>query len=207
MALMVKFISRSGGDDAKAAIPFCLCAALRDRQKTSSNTRNKNVDTSPRTRNDRKTKQFVNQRTVTVAGNMETIGNQPDEHELKAHYMYTTKIQEVLRTTDNNSGPTYDAEPLEKVDTYDEYNVFATETQHSEQPGSINDTYMVEKVDSNINPDSSYMCDNKGKADQNAKEPKDERVLLASLIANLKLDVDENKMIQKQLKKANKTLT
>nr|GEX25815.1 hypothetical protein [Tanacetum cinerariifolium] len=34
----------------------------------------------------------------------------------------------------------------------------------------------------------------------------DERVELANLIANLKLDVDENKMIQKQLKKANTTL-
>ncbi|GJR97165.1 retrovirus-related pol polyprotein from transposon TNT 1-94 [Tanacetum coccineum] len=35
----------------------------------------------------------------------------------------------------------------------------------------------------------------------------DERVALANLIANLKLDVDENKKIQKQLKKANATLT
>ncbi|GJR04993.1 hypothetical protein Tco_0527977 [Tanacetum coccineum] len=35
----------------------------------------------------------------------------------------------------------------------------------------------------------------------------DERVALANLIANLKLDVDENKNIQKQLKKANAILT
>ncbi|GKG24479.1 hypothetical protein Tco_0395107, partial [Tanacetum coccineum] len=33
------------------------------------------------------------------------------------------------------------------------------------------------------------------------------RVALANLIANLKLDVDENKKIQKQLKKENTTLT
>ncbi|GJV19894.1 retrovirus-related pol polyprotein from transposon TNT 1-94 [Tanacetum coccineum] len=38
------------------------------------------------------------------------------------------------------------------------------------------------------------------------KECDDERVALANLIANLKLDVDENKKIQKQLKKANTTL-
>nr|GFB52946.1 hypothetical protein [Tanacetum cinerariifolium] len=37
-------------------------------------------------------------------------------------------------------------------------------------------------------------------------ESDDERVALANLIANLKLDVDENKKIQKQLKKANTTL-
>nr|GEW71441.1 ribonuclease H-like domain-containing protein [Tanacetum cinerariifolium] len=45
------------------------------------------------------------------------------------------------------------------------------------------------------------------KDEQNAEEPEDERVLLASLIANLNLDVDENKKIQKQLKKANMSLT
>nr|GEX13743.1 hypothetical protein [Tanacetum cinerariifolium] len=42
--------------------------------------------------------------------------------------------------------------------------------------------------------------------DQNDVESDDERVALANLIANLKLDVDENKKIQKQSKKANTTL-
>nr|GEX72354.1 hypothetical protein [Tanacetum cinerariifolium] len=42
--------------------------------------------------------------------------------------------------------------------------------------------------------------------EQNDVESDDERVALANLIANLKLDVDENKKIQKQLKKANTTL-
>nr|GEX13064.1 hypothetical protein [Tanacetum cinerariifolium] len=41
---------------------------------------------------------------------------------------------------------------------------------------------------------------------QNDVDSDDERVALAYLIANLKLDVDENKKIQKQLKKANTTL-
>ncbi|GJU52715.1 hypothetical protein Tco_1226429 [Tanacetum coccineum] len=36
--------------------------------RTSSNSRNKNVDTSPRYKNDNQTGQFGNQRTVTVAG-------------------------------------------------------------------------------------------------------------------------------------------
>ncbi|GKA60374.1 hypothetical protein Tco_0759781 [Tanacetum coccineum] len=44
----------------------------------------------------------------------------------------------------------------------------------------------------NVIFDSSDMCDNEGKADQNVDEPEDELVLLASLIANLKLDVDES---------------
>ncbi|GJS15582.1 hypothetical protein Tco_0410054 [Tanacetum coccineum] len=127
-----------------------------------------------------------------------------DEQELEAHYMYMTKIQEVLTT---DSGPTNDVEPLEKVQSDDDYNVFSTERQHSEQLESINDTYVVEMVDINVIPDSYDMCDNEGSANQNAKELEDKRVLLASLIANLKLDVDENKKSQNQLNKANTSLT
>ncbi|GJS98718.1 retrovirus-related pol polyprotein from transposon TNT 1-94 [Tanacetum coccineum] len=38
-----------------------------------------------------------------------------DEQELEAHYMYMSKIQEVLHAVDDNSGPTYDADLLEKI--------------------------------------------------------------------------------------------
>nr|GEW49533.1 hypothetical protein [Tanacetum cinerariifolium] len=180
--------------------------------RTSSNTKNKNVDTSPRTENDKNTRQFGNQRTIAVAGIRETVENQDtdeesDKQELEAHYMYMAKIQEVLHAIDDNIGPTYDVEPLKKVHTDEDYNVFATERQHSEQPESINNTYVVETLDSNFILNSTYMCDNERKDYQNAKEPKEERVSLASLIANLKLDVDDNKKIQKQLKKANTSLT
>nr|GEX01835.1 hypothetical protein [Tanacetum cinerariifolium] len=194
--------------------------------RTSSNTRNKKMNTSPRTGYDRQTGQFGNQMTVIVSENRETIGNQvdtdeePDEQELEAHYMYMANIQESLHAVDDNPGPTYDAEPLENVHIDDDYNVFANETQHSEQPKFINDTYLVEKADRNVTPDSSNTCDNEGKAyqnvdepknerkaDQNVDEPKNERVVLASLIDNLKLDVDENKMKHKQLKKANTSLS
>ncbi|GKD37815.1 hypothetical protein Tco_1258022 [Tanacetum coccineum] len=61
-------------------------------------------------------------------------------------------------------------------------------------------------VDRNVIPDSQNMCDNYIQTDQNAEESDDERAALANLIANLKLDVDENKKIQKQLKKANASL-
>ncbi|GKE96725.1 hypothetical protein Tco_1581580, partial [Tanacetum coccineum] len=80
-------------------------------------------------------------------------------------------------------------------------------SQYSEQPESINDTYVVEMIDSNVIHDSSGMCDNDNHVDQNAEECDDERVMLANLIANLKLDTDENKKIQKQLKKANTSLS
>ncbi|GKB10529.1 hypothetical protein Tco_0844452 [Tanacetum coccineum] len=44
--------------------------------RTSSNTRNKNVDTTPRYKNDNQTGQFGNQRAVNVAGARETVGGQ-----------------------------------------------------------------------------------------------------------------------------------
>nr|GFB39504.1 hypothetical protein [Tanacetum cinerariifolium] len=67
-------------------------------------------------------------------------------------------------------------------------------------------TYLVEMDDSNVFPDSPNMCDDDIQNDQNDVESDDERVALANLIANLKLGVDENKKIQKKLKKENTTL-
>ncbi|GJU93620.1 hypothetical protein Tco_1318376 [Tanacetum coccineum] len=181
------------------------------KHRTSSNSRNKNVDTSPRYKNDNPTGQFRNQRTVFVAGARETetkkadwledTYDEIDEQELEAHYSYMAKIQEVP-TADLGT----DTESLEHVQYDVEYNVFANERQHSEQPESISNTYVVKKVDSNVIPDSPDMCDNDIQTDQNVEECDDERAALANLIANLKHDVDENKKIQKQLKKANTSL-
>ncbi|GJR75958.1 hypothetical protein Tco_0088323 [Tanacetum coccineum] len=97
--------------------------------------------------------------------------------------------------------------PLEQVQNYDENDVFANVRRHSEQPESINDTYVLEKDDSNVIPDSSNICTNDNQVDQNAVECVDERAALANLIANLTLDTEENKMVLKQLKKANASLT
>ncbi|GKA73259.1 retrovirus-related pol polyprotein from transposon TNT 1-94 [Tanacetum coccineum] len=129
---------------------------------------------------------------------LEDTDEEIDEQELEAHYSFMAKIQEVP-TADSGT----DTEPLEQVHNDAEYNVFANVRQHSEQPESTSNTCLVEKDDSNVTPDSPDMCDNDIQTDQNAE---DERVALANLIANLKLDVDENKKIQKQLKKANASL-
>ncbi|GJU43717.1 retrovirus-related pol polyprotein from transposon TNT 1-94 [Tanacetum coccineum] len=198
--------------------------------RTSSNTKNKNVDTTLRYKNDNQTGQFGNQRTMTVAGARETVGSQVvqrlqsgiqcfnckefeqsdwladtdeeiDEQELEAHYNYMEKIQEVP-----NAYSGTDSELLEHVQYDTGYNVFSNEIQHSEQSESISNTCVVETSDSNVIHDSPNMCDNDIQNDQNDVECDDERVALANLIANLKLDVDENKKIQKQLKKANTTL-
>nr|GEU67289.1 reverse transcriptase domain-containing protein [Tanacetum cinerariifolium] len=97
--------------------------------------------------------------------------DEPDKQELKAHYIYLAKIQEVLTV---NSGPTYDAEPLEHVQSNDDYNVFATKRQHYEQPQTINETYVVNTIDSNVIPNSLNMCDNDKKDNQYAHDHEDE---------------------------------
>ncbi|GJW40486.1 hypothetical protein Tco_0066331 [Tanacetum coccineum] len=125
-----------------------------------------------------------------------------EKKKLEAHYSFMAKIQEVLPAESSSTHT-----PLEQVQNHDESNVFANERRHSEQPESINDTYVLEKDDSNVTPDLSNICNNDNQVDQNAVECVDERAALANLIANLKLDVDENKKIQKQLKKSNATLT
>ncbi|GJT42014.1 hypothetical protein Tco_0941879 [Tanacetum coccineum] len=153
-------------------------------------------------RNDRNTGQFMNHRTVIIVGNKETVGNQLhdtdeelDGQELEANYMYMAKIQEVLSVTEDDTGPVFDSNPLENVQIDDEYNVFANEHEHTDQAENIYDTSLMEKVDSNTTLDSLDMSNNEFEDDKNAGE--DERVMLANLIAKLKLDTDENKKIQK----------
>ncbi|GJR02426.1 integrase, catalytic region, zinc finger, CCHC-type containing protein [Tanacetum coccineum] len=234
--------------------------------RTSSNSRNKTEDTTPRYNNDNQSGQFGNQRTMTVAGARETVGSpvvqqngiqcfnckgfghyarecrkpkrvkdyayhkekmmmckqaeqgvplqaeqadwledtdeEIDEQELEAHYSYMAKIQEVSPEESSST-----SQPLEQVQNHDENDVFANVRRHSEQPESINDTYVLEKDDSNVIPDSSNICTNDNQVDQNAAECVDERAALANLIANLTLDTEENKTILKQLKKANTSLT
>ncbi|GJW60413.1 hypothetical protein Tco_0109748 [Tanacetum coccineum] len=117
------------------------------------------------------------------------------------HFKYIYKpTNNNIRTLSNTRNKNVDTSPRTRNDS-------KTGQQHSEQPESINDTYVVETVNSNVIPNSLDMCDNEEKVDQNAKEYEDEHVVLANLIANLKLDTDENKKIQKQLKKANAALT
>ncbi|GJZ64048.1 hypothetical protein Tco_0620469 [Tanacetum coccineum] len=57
--------------------------------------------------------------------------------------------------------------PLEQVQNHDENNVSANERRHSEQPESINDTYVLEKYDSNVTPDSSNICKNDNQLTKN----------------------------------------
>ncbi|GJT35648.1 hypothetical protein Tco_0926067 [Tanacetum coccineum] len=77
-----------------------------------------------------------------------------------------------------------------------------TDKEIDEQELEAHYSFMA-KIKEVLTADSGTDTEPLEQTDQNAE---DERDALANLIANLKLDVDENKKIQKQLKKANASL-
>nr|GEW32248.1 hypothetical protein [Tanacetum cinerariifolium] len=152
--------------------------------RTSLNSKNKNVDTTLRFKNDNQNAKSqkglrtprTTRRRCCCASKLSKVeqydwlvdtNEEVDGQELEAHYSYMAKIQE------------------------SEY---------------VSNTCLVETDDSNVTPNSPDMCEDDIQNEQNDVESDDERVALVNLIANLKLDVDESKKIQNQLKKANTTL-
>ncbi|GJV37443.1 hypothetical protein Tco_1409920 [Tanacetum coccineum] len=78
-----------------------------------------------------------------------------ERSELGKHNILHGQIQEVTPDQVDNSGPIFDAGPLHKVqNNTDNYNVFAIENEHPEQPESVNDIYLEEQGDTNITIDS-----------------------------------------------------
>ncbi|GKB08758.1 integrase, catalytic region, zinc finger, CCHC-type containing protein [Tanacetum coccineum] len=133
--------------------------------------------------------------------------DESDDQELEAHYMYMAQIHEVTPDSVDNSGPIFD-EPMHKVqNNNDNYNVFAMENEHPEQPESSNDIYLTEQGDSNITIDSSDICYDRAQDDQDETDDLDqERDLLASLIQKLKCEIDDSKNRNKFLESSNKEL-
>nr|GEV30002.1 retrovirus-related Pol polyprotein from transposon TNT 1-94 [Tanacetum cinerariifolium] len=169
--------------------------------RTSSNSRNKNVDTTPRYKNDNQSGQFGNQRTVNFAGAREKVGSPVVQQSgiqcfnYKEFGHFAKECRKPKRVRDS-------AYHKEKM-------LLCKQAKQgvplqAEQYDWLEDT--DEEVDEHeLEAHYSYM----GKIqenDQNDVESDDERVALSNLIANLKLNVDENKKIQKPLKKANTTL-
>ncbi|GJZ90189.1 hypothetical protein Tco_0662116 [Tanacetum coccineum] len=189
--------------------------------RTSSNTSRANQDNSPRI--NRGTR-YDNQRELLFVGareneagvqlNAEQVDwkddtdDESDDQELKAHYMYMAQIQEVTPDLVDNSRPIFDDEPMHKVqNNNDNYNVFAMENEHPEQPESSNHIYLAEQGDTKITIDSLDICYNRDQDDQDDTDDLDqERDLLASLIQKLKCEIDDSKNRNKFLESSNKAL-
>ncbi|GJR76301.1 hypothetical protein Tco_0088666 [Tanacetum coccineum] len=98
---------------------------------------------------------------MTFSISLDDTDDEPKDQELEAHYLYMEQIQEVTPDAVDNSGPIFDVEPLQKVQTDDDnYNLFANDREHPEQPESINVTYLKEHSDTNITTNSLDMSNN-----------------------------------------------
>ncbi|GJV62562.1 retrovirus-related pol polyprotein from transposon TNT 1-94 [Tanacetum coccineum] len=128
--------------------------------RTSSNTSRANQDNSPRIN---RGTGYDNQRAVNVAGARENVGtpvvqksgiqcyNCKEYGHVSRECQKPKRIQEVTPDSVDNSGPIFDDEPMHKVqNNNDNYNVFAMENEHPEQPESSNDIYLAEQGDTNI---------------------------------------------------------
>ncbi|GKD58770.1 hypothetical protein Tco_1296279, partial [Tanacetum coccineum] len=87
----------------------------------------------------------------------------------------------------------------------DNYNVFANDREHHEQPESVNDTYLEEQGDTNITINED-MSTNGETVDQDNEDLARERDFLASLIEKLKYEINDNKNRSKFLESSNKAL-
>nr|GEW83462.1 hypothetical protein [Tanacetum cinerariifolium] len=89
-----------------------------------------------------------------------------EDQELEVHYMYMAQIQEVSPDA-ADSGPIFDAEPLQKVANDDHYNVIAIESEHPKQSKSVHDTYPIKQDEHNVIIDSLDMSYDREQFDQN----------------------------------------
>ncbi|GJR26583.1 reverse transcriptase domain-containing protein [Tanacetum coccineum] len=170
--------------------------------QTSSNSKNKTEDTTPRYNNDNQSGQFGNQRTMTVARTRETIGSPVVQQtgiqcfNCKGFGHYAKECRKPKRVKDYS----YHKEKMMMCKQAEQ-----GVPLQAEQADWLADT--DEEIDEQeLEAHYSFMAKIQ---EVLPEEPKcaDERAALANLIANLTLDTKENKMILKQLKKANASLT
>nr|GEV45954.1 retrotransposon protein, putative, unclassified [Tanacetum cinerariifolium] len=184
--------------------------------RTSSNSKNKNVDTNPRFKNDNQSGQFGNQRTVNVAGAREKVGSSVVQQsgiqyfnckefghfakecrKLKRVKDFAYHKEKMLLCKQAEQGVPLQAEQYDWLADTNE------EVDEQELEARYNYMAKIQEVPAaDTCTDSEPVEQDEIQTDQNDVESDDERAALA----NLKLDVDENKKIQKKLKKANTTL-
>ncbi|GJX90641.1 hypothetical protein Tco_0343967 [Tanacetum coccineum] len=118
------------------------------------------------------------------------------------------KVQEVQSSVtssgDETSSGIVSDEEIDKQKLEAHYSYMAKIQEVSPEESSSTDT-PLEQVQNN--DEKNVFANERQHSEKHAAECADERAALANLIANLTLDTEENKMILKQLKKANASLT
>nr|GEU69429.1 hypothetical protein [Tanacetum cinerariifolium] len=93
-------------------------------------------------------------RIVSDKGNDHGLENQSNTYGDKSSKSRNECYDKSTFGDDANIRPSYDTKPMVVVPYTAEYNVFAVDTQHSEQPECIINTCVVKKLDSNVTPNS-----------------------------------------------------
>nr|GEY96147.1 hypothetical protein [Tanacetum cinerariifolium] len=112
---------------------------------TSSNSKNKNVDTTPR--------EF---------GHFAKECRKPKRVKDSAYHKEKMFLCKQAEQADSRT----DSKPVEQVQNDAGYNVFANGLQHSEQSESVSNTCLVETDDGNVTPDSPDICEDDIKNEQ-----------------------------------------
>nr|GEU77504.1 hypothetical protein [Tanacetum cinerariifolium] len=151
------------------------------------------MDTTPRYKNDDHSGQFGTQRTINVAAAREKVGSTVVQQSgiqcfnCKEYGHFAKECRKPKRVKDF----TYHKEKM-LMCKQDKQAIWL----RSRKFPQLVQAQIQSQWNSNINPDSPDMCEDDIQNEQNDVESDDERVALANLITNLKLDVDENKKIQ-----------
>ncbi|GJT39436.1 hypothetical protein Tco_0939301 [Tanacetum coccineum] len=127
--------------------------------------------------------------------------------EISVSYKTSSNGPVLLQLQPEWQSQSFDDESMHKVqNNNDNYNVFAMENEHHEQPESSNDIYLTEQGDSNITIDSSDICYDRAQDDQDETDYHDqERYSLLLIIQKLKCEID-NKNRNKIFESSNKEL-
>nr|GEX48694.1 hypothetical protein [Tanacetum cinerariifolium] len=171
--------------------------------KTSSNSRNKNVDTTPRYKNENQSGQFRNQRTMNVSRARENVGspvvqqsgiqcfNCKEFGHFAKEYIKPKRVKDsayhkekMLLCKQAEKGVPLQAEQYDWLADTDE--------EIDEQELEVHYSYMA-KIQEVPTADTGTDLEPLKQNDQNDVESDDERVALANLIANLKLDTEFEK--------------
>ncbi|GJT90922.1 hypothetical protein Tco_1079767 [Tanacetum coccineum] len=104
-------------------------------------------------------------------------------------------------------GPSYDSDTVSEVHHHMFENVFAHGIQSHEQPESIPDTYNVNENSSNIISDIPNMDPDSNKEEHDDVAYEQQHAFLASLINNLKCDVEKYNKVNREAQQANALLT
>nr|GEV16300.1 hypothetical protein [Tanacetum cinerariifolium]GEV84382.1 hypothetical protein [Tanacetum cinerariifolium] len=95
---------------------------------------------------------------------IESSGTESEKHDTSSRSRNDTHAE------DGDIKLVNDKEPRTEVQLTAEHNILANEQHHYVQSKPSYDTYLLEKVDSNINPDSTNISHRRGEIDQHAEK-------------------------------------